>query len=181
MRDFQPVAILAVAVLGIAACTSSPASPKANAGTTSAAPADTATTTAPGRLLHWTNVGPPLTLLAPFCDAGHCVYPFTETGQFHGDLEGKHVSAGVTALDATGKRYAVSRTDVFIGTVKGCGAGTMVIIGDENASATTGTGNGKIAPGFGTGDLRSAQGEGVGVGTAGSGGIRSKYSGRITC
>ena len=26
----------------------------------------------------------------------------------------------------------MSRTDLFTGTVKGCGTGTMVIIGDEN-------------------------------------------------
>ncbi len=136
MRNLRSVKIVAAAaVLGLAACSSSSASPKTSAGARSLAPADTTTTTTPtpGRLLHWTNAGPPLTLLTPFCDGGHCVYPFTETGQFHGDLEGQHVSAGVTALDATGKRYAVSRTDVFTGTVKGCGTGTMVIIGDENA------------------------------------------------
>jgi hypothetical protein len=183
MRNLRPAEIVAVAVLGIAACSSSAAAPKANPVTTSAASRDaaTATTTGRGRLLHWTNVGPPLTLLAPFCSGGHCVYPFTETGTFHGDLEGKHVSAGVTALDATGKRYAVSRTDLFIGTVKGCGTGSMVFIGDENANATGGTGHGAIAAGFGTGDLRNAHGTGVGAGTASSSGIHSKYSGNITC
>ena len=183
MRNFRPVTIVAAAVLAIAACSSSSASRNANAAARTPAPADTTTTTTtePGRLLHWTNRGPPLTLLAPFCDGRHCVYPFTETGQFRGDLEGKHVTAGVTALDSTGKRYAVSRTDVFVGTVKGCGTGTMVIIGDENANTTSGAGHGRIAPGFGTGALRTARGDGAGVGTAGPGGIHTKYTGHITC
>jgi hypothetical protein len=173
--------IIPLAILGIGACSSSSAAPRAKADPTPTSSATTTTTTPTGRLLHWTNVGPPITLLTPHCDGGHCVYPFTETGQFHGDLEGEHVTAGVSALDSTSKRYAVSRTDLFIGTVKGCGSGTMVIIGDENANATGGVGHGKIAPGFGTGGLRNARGEGSGVGTAGSDGIHSKFSGRFTC
>ena len=183
MHNLRSVTFVAAAALGIVACSSSSASPGSSVDAPTAVAPSTAgrATTAPVRLLHWTNVGPPLKLLAPFCDSGHCVYPFTETGEFHGDLEGKHVSSGVTALDATGKRYAVSRTDLFIGRVKGCGTGTMVMIGSENANATSGTGRGTIAPGFGTGDLRNARGDGIGVGTAGPSGIHSKFSGRITC
>jgi len=182
MRNIGAVSIVTAAALGLAACSSSAASPRSNAGATTPTSTNaTTTTTAPGRLEHWTNSGPPLKIGAPFCDGGHCLYPFTETGAFHGDLEGKHVSSGVAAVDATGKKYAVSRTTVFIGTVKGCGSGTMVFLEGETASSTGGTGHGTIAPGFGTGALRSARGDGAGVGVAGSGGITSKFTGHITC
>src|SRR5690349_13617731 len=75
MRHLRAITIVAVAALGIAACSRSSASPNVNAGTTTPALARTTTSTAPGRVLHWTNEGPPLKVLAPYCVDGHCVYP----------------------------------------------------------------------------------------------------------
>ena len=171
-----PALLFAVTlVLGTTACSSS------QAASTSAPRAPT-TTAVPVRTMHWTNEGPPLTLLAPYCDpARHCVYPWTERGTLHGDLEGSHVSAGVAALDTTGKHYAVSRTDLFIGTVKGCGSGTIVILGDENSTANGGAGTWEVARGKGTGALAHVTGHGTGTGTADKRGIHSVLTGALDC
>jgi hypothetical protein len=116
------------------------------------------------------------------CDStGHCLYPGSETGTFHGDLEGTHITSGVAALATTGTRFATTRTDLFVGTVKQCGTGTMVLRGTEEATPTSGAGKWTIAAGYGSGELRNVSGHGTGVGTASAAGIQSTLTGEIEC
>ncbi len=104
MRNLRSVKIVAAAaVLGLAACSSSSASPKTSAGATSPAPADTTTTTttAPGRLLHWTNGVRLSRSSLRFATAATAFTRSRRRANTTGDPQGKHVSAGVTALDTT--------------------------------------------------------------------------------
>jgi hypothetical protein len=98
-----------------------------------------------------------------------------------GDLEGTYYSGSTVAFDETGLKFAISRTDVFRGTVAGCGSGTMVLVGNEVADPQSGTGEWTIAEGFGTGDLAHASGHGNGTGTADGTGIHSEFEGVIDC
>jgi hypothetical protein len=71
--------------------------------------------------------------------------------------------------------------DLFVGTVKGCGTGTLVLVGNENATSTGGTGTGTLVSGYGTGALRSVSGAFTGRGTVDAKGIRSTITGTIYC
>jgi len=109
-----------------------------------------------------------------------CVLLATETGTFDGDLQGSDFSGGATAFAESG-HFVVGRTDLFRGTVRGCGSGTLVFVGTELADLHQGSGDWRIVEGFGTGDLAHATGHGTGRGTVDKDGFHSQYDGVIDC
>lgn len=177
MRKLAGLVFVVVVGCGLAGCGSGSDD---NAGSPSSTePAASTSTTTPGaRKVEWTKVGTPITLIPPNCDAAkHCVYPATSTGTFSGDLDGSVLTGGATALDASGRRFAGGRTDLFVGTIAGCGKGTVIIAGIEIATMKDGEGDWEIVEGFGTGDLEN----GTGKGTVNADGIRAGYEGEIVC
>src|SRR4051812_474207 len=132
--------------------------------------------------VRWTTSGPPLTIGTPACSAaGRCTYPFTEIGTDSGDLEGTHVSAGGSALDPTGTRFAVSRVQIFTGTIRGCGTGTVVGDVTESADARGGTATWTFRAGSGTDGLAGITGHGIGAGAAGAAGMTARIRGVVHC
>jgi hypothetical protein len=129
--------------------------------------------------VRFTNVGPLPVFGTQICQAKHCLLPSTETGTFHGDLEGTHITGSYGVPNGAG--VAAARVDLFIGTVKGCGRGTFVALGTEEATATSGVGSADIAVGYGTGDLARLAGHIRGTGTVGADGIHSTFTGDFTC
>jgi len=129
--------------------------------------------------VHFTGSGPLPALLTPVCKGQQCVVPATETGAYHGDIEGTHVTAGGTVT--LGVHFVSARADLVTGTVKGCGTGTFVLISTEEATPTAGTGTGDIAVGYGTGDLAHLSGHVSGTGTVGADGIHTTYEGDLFC
>jgi hypothetical protein len=186
MRITPGLVVLSVAALvaGSSACGSSNDDPP-RAASTSQTPttrAVTTTTEEPGMTVNWRNDAPPIAIGTPFCDAANrCLVPATERGTAHGDLEGTFIAAGAAAPNESGTRFVGSRTDVFTGTVRACGEGTLVFLVTEDATPNSGSGTWTIAPGYGTGDLRGASGHGTGTGTADGSGIHSTLTGTIIC
>ena len=128
------------------------------------------------------SAGPPLALGSPLCDpSGRCVYSFTESATVHGDREGTTYGAGGAAPDETLQHFSISKTELFVGTVKGCGTGSYVSYITENATATEGSGEGDIVVGSGTGDLANISGHGSGEGTVSPDGITSTFESDLTC
>jgi hypothetical protein len=181
MRRLAPFAVAVLVGFGLTGCGSS--GDDNAAAPSSTVVADTTTTTTPGaREVTWSKIAPPIKLTPPFCDAEqHCVYPATSTGTFTGDLDGSVVTSGGSALDATGKRFAGGRTDLFVGTIEGCGEGTVVMVGVERATLKDGEGEWQIVEGFGTGALKNVSGHGTGKGTVDATGIRANFEGEIVC
>ncbi|HTL83573.1 MAG TPA: hypothetical protein VL856_00210 [Acidimicrobiia bacterium] len=169
----------------LAGCSSSSSESKATNTSAPSTAAVTRTTKKPaGTPVHWSNTAPPAALGQRQCGASQqecLVVGSTENGAAHGDLEGTYFSGGSLALDTTGLKFAITRTDVFKGTVKGCGTGTLVLVGEETATPSSGVGTWKIVKGFGTGDLANATGQGTGTGGADAQGIHSKLKGVIDC
>ncbi len=128
------------------------------------------------------SAGPPLALGSPICDpGGRCVYSFTETATVHGDREGTTYGAGGASPDETLQHYSVSKTELFVGTVKGCGTGAYLSYITESATATDGTGVGDVVVGSGTGDLVNISGHGSGTGLVSPDGITSTYESDLRC
>ncbi len=109
------------------------------------------------------------------------MYPLTITATLSGDLTGTTISHSAGAL--VGTEFAASDTQIFTGTVAGCGTGTLVFLSTGRGSTTgTTTAAWTIAEGFGTGDLVHATGTGTTtVAPASDGSLSSTLTGRITC
>jgi hypothetical protein len=169
----------ALVLLGLlAACSSS-----ADGDATGTAPSSTVvtTTTAPeGTPVRWNADAIPGVPKQECNETKQCVLLGTERITLEGDLEGTAFT-GTAAAFGKNQRFVVGRTDVFRGTVKGCGSGTMVIYGTETADVRSGAGEWQIAEGFGTGDLAGVTGHGTGVGTVDNSGFHSQWEGVIDC
>jgi len=174
------IAMFVAAAMGlfVGACSSS--SGHVASGATLPSTSAPSTTTPPHTFhVHFTGEGPNPTLLTPLCQDQHCVIPATETGSFHGDLEGKHLVSGGSV--ANGLHFVSARAELFIGTVKGCGQGTFVMTGTEYATPQSGTGDEDIAVGYGTGALAHLSGHVHGSGGSSASGIRSTFEGDLSC
>ena len=77
--------------------------------------------------------------------------------------------------------FVVGVTGVLRGTIRGCGSGTFVLVGTELADLHGGTGEWRIAEGFGTGALAHVTGHGTGRGTVDATGYHSQWQGLIDC
>ena len=182
------VVIASLALVVLASCgsddtatTASSALPPSSAAATTTIEAST-TTVLPGVEVNATASGAKSTVGDPVCDAAqHCIYPLTITATVTGDLTGTTVSQSAGAL--LGTEFAASGTQIFNGTVKGCGTGSMVMLATGRGSTTgTTTSSWIIAEGFGTGDLAKATGTGTTtLPPASSGSTSETLAGRITC
>jgi hypothetical protein len=126
--------------------------------------------------------GPSPTILPPFCDAAqHCVYPGTNVLHLTGDWSGDLIQGAVAV--ATASKFTSAGTNVFVGTIKGCGTGTAVlkILETGSVSPQAGAGRWEIAAGFGTGKLASLTGSGTGVGSVKNGARISTQTGTVKC
>jgi hypothetical protein len=130
----------------------------------------------------WTNTAPPITIGAPQCSAaGVCLYPWTEAGESHGDLEGTYVASGVATANATGE-LSIVRMDTFTGTIKGCGTGTITARAVEAVNTPTPEpGRWMILDGFGTGDLAGVHGFGEATGGTTPTGLSTTLTGSLRC
>jgi hypothetical protein len=129
----------------------------------------------------WTNTAPPISIGAPKCNAaGQCLYPWTEVGESHGDLEGTYIASGVATVNVTGQ-LAVSRIDTFTGSVKGCGTGSMVVRATEDLGPSPKPSRWQVVDDFGTGDLVGIRGDGQGTGAQTATGLTSTLTGTLTC
>jgi hypothetical protein len=120
-----------------------------------------------------------VTVGTPFCDdQQHCLYPGTRPLTFSGDWQGTGLEAGAVSLNPP--KFAGANTWLFVGTIKGCGTGTLVLTVRETGVLTdfSATGTWQIKQGFGTGDLTEASGHGTGRGSAAAG---TQAHGDITC
>jgi hypothetical protein len=104
----------------------------------------------------------------------------TENGTVHGDLQGTNFTGSSTAFSKNG-HFIAGRTDLFRGTIKGCGTGTLVFVSSELADLHGGTGEWRIVQGFGTGDLAQATGHGTATGVVNPSGFHSHWQGLIYC
>jgi hypothetical protein len=173
------VAVSLLLLVALASCSSSATS--SGAGTVpSSTAAVTSTTAAAGATVHWSARTVPAHLDKQCATPQRCVLLATENGTFDGDLRGTDFSGGATAFSENG-HFTVGRVDLFRGTVKGCGSGTLVFVGSELADLDGGTGEWRIAEGFGTGDLARATGHGTGKGVVEKEGFRSQWEGVIDC
>ena len=84
------------------------------------------------------------------------------------------VDAGRSSSKASS---AVGETEIFRGSIKGCGTGTMVMFVTIVAEPKVGTGEWRVVDGFGTGDLENVSGHG----TAAGAGFSSDWQGVIDC
>jgi hypothetical protein len=134
------------------------------------------------RQVTWTNTAPPIIIGSPQCStAGPCLYPWTEAGVAHGDLEGTYIASGVATASPTGV-LEVSRMDVFTGTIAGCGTGTITTRGIEQIDPTKpAPGSMKVVSAFGTGELSRVQGFGQGIGGTTPTGLTATINGSIHC
>jgi hypothetical protein len=154
----RPARIGVLALLVIAfGCSSDKATPRA----TSRSNASTTTAAAVKHVSMEVSFDAP-TLLAPACGpTGACVYPLSRTTtRVEGSFTGSTVSAGAGTPKKTGGYVGVAY-QVFTGTVKGCGSGTLVWT--EVTSSDDGTnvsGAWTIRKGTGTAGLASASGGG---------------------
>jgi hypothetical protein len=185
VRRIQLVGLRAI-VIAFSSCGSdddaTSASNSAAVSPSTAATLASTTTEPPGREVIATAAAGATTAGEPICDAEqHCIYPLTITATISGDLTGSTIAHSAGAL--AGTDFAASDTQIFTGSVAGCGTGTLVFLSLGRGS-TTGptTGTWTIAEGFGTGDLADAVGSGTTTTGPGSDGtLSSKFSGRITC
>jgi len=170
---------LALVLLGLlAACSSS-----AKGDETGTAPSSTSATTtaAPeGTRMQWKADAIPGVPQQECNETKQCVLLGTERVTVRGDLQGTSFT-GTAAAFGQNQKFVVGRTDVFRGTVKGCGSGTMVIYGTETADVHRGEGEWRIAEGFGTGDLKGVTGHGTGLGTVDNSGFHSQWEGVLDC
>jgi hypothetical protein len=174
-------ALAVLLVVALAACSSDDDSPDTAAGSSSSSVAPTTTTTVPGVEMHFRVTAPTPSFEPNICrEDDLCVLRGSERGTVTGDLEGMTIVGTSFALNDKA-RVAISRTDVFRGTVEGCGAGTLVLLGTEYADLDSGEGSWEIAEGFGTGELAKVTGHGTASGTAGAEGIDSQWEGVIDC
>ena len=107
--------------------------------------------------------------------------PSTETGTFHGDLEGIHITAAHRPPSVRQPRAPQSPDRRIHRHRQRLRQRHLRRPGTEEATPTTGTGSGSIAVGFGTGGLAHLAGHYGGTGTAGPTGIHSSLSGNFTC
>ena len=180
----------ATALLILAACGSDDGSASEPA-TTTAAPTTVATpttvttpTTVPATTLHlqWTSAGSRHVIGTPTCDATqNCLFPSSGTATWSGDIEGPLITSGTAAAVAGSANFALSRTDLFAGTVKGCGTGTFVYRAFEDGTPTSGVGEGEVVEGFGTGDLATLTGTFSGSGTVDDQGTHATLEGDFDC
>ncbi len=173
-------AVALVSLVLLAACSSS-----ANGDATDTAPSSTipvSTTTPPpeGTTVHWQADAIPGVPKQECNETKQCVLLGTERITLEGDLQGTSFT-GTAAAFGKNQKFVVGRTDVFRGTVKGCGSGTLVIYGTETADVHRGAGEWRIAEGFGTGDLAGVTGHGTGSGTVDNRGFHSQWEGVIDC
>ena len=119
---------------------------------------------------------------SPVCSpATSCVVPFSLLGSSTGDFEGQSAQTGGGARLPDGSLYANS-TFVFTGSIRGCGAGTVVMrsTGFNRGGETSGTI--EIIEGSGTGDLEGLRGDGdVTSGEAGPDGSNGTVAMRVRC
>lgn len=101
-------------------------------------------------------------MLAPACDDdGNCVLPLTRAhGTIEGSITGRTVSGGVGTAIASGG-YSAAGVQVFVGTIEGCGTGTLVWTEYITSDGVDTTGTWTIVEGSGTGDLESVTGGGT--------------------
>ena len=176
----KPTVLTTVLVLLTAIAISSSAADR-NDTTTSAT---TAPDTDANETVHLisNSAGPPLVLGSPLCDPdGRCVYSFTETATVHGDREGTTYAAGGASPDETLQHFSISKTELFVGTVRGCGTGTYLSNVTESATPTDGTGSGDVVVGSGTGDLLNISGHGSGTGLVSPDGITTNFESDLRC
>lgn len=133
------------------------------------------------RRVTWSNAAPPIVIGAPACGAGgRCLYPWTETGTSTGDLVGSYQAAGVATANAAGL-LMVSRTDVFTGTVKGCGTGSITFHAVEEIGPHAAPARWSTVNRFGTGALAHLRAYGTGSGAQSPTGVTSTLVGRLRC
>jgi hypothetical protein len=170
-----------VVLLGLlAACSSSAEGDATGAASTSAAPVTTTTAVPPGTPVRWQADAIPGVPKQECNESKQCVLLGTERITLRGDVQGTSFT-GTAAAFGENQKFVVGRTDVFRGTVKGCGAGTLVIYGTEIADVHRAEGEWRIAEGFGTGDLAGVTGHGIGRGTVDDRGFHSQWEGVIDC
>jgi hypothetical protein len=151
------VGLLALLVIAVG-CSSNQATPKAKSRTSRST-----TTVAMGKHVSSEVSFDAPTLLAPACGStGACVYPLSRTTtRVKGSFTGSTVSAGAGSPTKSGGGYAGVGYQLFTGTVKGCGSGTVVWT--EVTSTNDGTnvsGAWTIRNGTGTAGLASVSGGG---------------------
>jgi hypothetical protein len=176
----RPARIGALALLVVAfGCSSDKATPRAKSRTN----ASTTTVAAGKRVSMEISYDAP-TLLAPACgSSGACVYPLSRTTtRVTGSFTGGTVSAGAGTPKKAGGSAGVAY-QLFTGTVKGCGSGTLVWT--EVTSSDDGTnvlGAWTIRKGTGTAGLASVAGGGRFTGkTNADGSGTAAARGRIRC
>ena len=130
--------------------------------------------------MHWELESKPGFLDKQCNPSQQCVLLATENGTVTGDLAGTTFTGSSAAFSKSG-HFASGRTDLFHGTVKGCGSGTLVFVVRELADLKGGTGDWRIQEGFGTGDLARATGHGTSTGTVDKDNFRSQWDGVIDC
>jgi hypothetical protein len=164
----------------LAACSSSAEGDATGTASTSAAPVTTTTAAPPGTPVRWQADAIPGVPKQECNESKQCVLLGTERITLRGDVQGTSFT-GTAAAFGLNRKFVVGRVDVFRGTVKACGKGTMVIYGTETADVRRGEGEWKIADGFGTGDLAGVTGHGTGEGTVDNSGFHSQWEGVIDC
>jgi hypothetical protein len=164
----------------LAACSGGSDGETADAAPTSTVPVTTTTAPPEGTAVRWRADAVPGVPEQECNETEQCVLLGTERITLEGDLTGTAFT-GTAAAFGLNRKFVVGRVDVFRGTVKGCGKGTMVIYGTETADVRRGEGEWKIAEGFGTGGLAGVTGHGTGEGTVDNSGFHSQWEGVIDC
>jgi len=177
----RALALALLILVPLAGCSSSGGSAKGTDASPSSTAAVTRVTALPtGMTLHWQMDAKP-SVPEQKCGAPRlCVLLGTETGRVSGDLRGTFFR-GNAAVFGKKNHFVTGTAGVFRGTVKGCGTGTLVLMGTETADIHQGTGDWRIADGFGSGDLASVTGHGTGTGTVSNAGFHSEWQGTIDC
>jgi hypothetical protein len=148
----------------LTACSSSADGDATRATSSSTAPVTTTPAAPEGTPVRWQADAIPGVPKQECNESKQCVLLGTERITLEGDLTGTAFT-GTAAAFGKNQKFVVGRTDVFRGTVAGCGSGTMVIYGTETADVHGGEGEWRIAEGFGTADLADVTGHGTGTGT----------------
>jgi len=122
---------------------------------------------------------------APFCSPStRCVYPFTNTSSWAGDVTASQVQAGSGVL-LPGLKVKATATSVVTGTVAGCPSGgefSLTWESDLDLLTGGGTAHAYVIPGSGSGGLATIRGSLFGVVTRGADGKpQTAYTGYLRC
>ena len=131
-----------------------------------------------------TTSPPPVSV--PTCDPERgCVYPTRQHTRYAGSVQGSDIAAGdgmVKAIAGGRFAYAASALGVMTATIRGCGAGTVVVRTLSEFDGRNLTLVWEIVPTFGTRSLARTRGNGTGRGVRRTDGTYvSTLRGRVTC